>query len=199
MVSSISTGSYTTYYDLVKPYSSDSKVYPPFRHTQTFWGDTSLANYSIQQGYRDPITFATGPTAAREDRMYADKLGFSNNDEYLIGKYSCGAYLFLSPVDSSFLQVPGRSALSTIFLENGEVNAINVPLVFQFRAVDKLGYIGGFRKAGNLSNITYTKKLGIDIQIKNDDIFSFDVQVTGSYKNETLVAPNFDSATISRS
>jgi hypothetical protein len=191
--------SYTTYDELVKPYSTDTKVYPPFRHTQTFWGDTSLSNYSVQQGYRDPITFAASPTAAKEDRMYSDKLGFSANDEYLIGKFSCGAYLFLSPVDSSFLQVPGRSALSTVFLDSGETNALNVPLVFQFRAVDKLAYVGGFRKTGNLSNVTYTKKLGIDIQIKNDDVFSFDVQVTGSYKNETLVAPNFNSALVSRS
>ena len=191
--------SYNTYSDLVLPYSVDTKVYPPFRHTQTFWGDTSLSDSGVQQGYRDPITFATGPTAGLEDRMYSDKLGFSANDEYLIGKYSCGAYLFLSPIDSAFLQVPGRSALSTVYLANGETNAINVPLVFQFRAVDKLGYIGGFRKSGNLSNITYTKKIGIDIQIKNEDVFSFDVQVTGSYKNETLVAPNFDSASVSRS
>jgi hypothetical protein len=190
---------YTTYSDLVKPYSSDTKVYPPFRHTQTFWGDTSLSNYTMQQGYRDPITFATGATASKEDRMYSDKLGFSANDEYLIGKYSCGSYLFLSPVDSAFVQVPGRSALSSISLGTGEINAINIPLIFQFRAVDKLGYIGGFRKSGNLSNITYTKKIGVDIQIKNEDIFSFDVQVTGSYKNETLVAPNFDSAIVSRS
>jgi hypothetical protein len=174
-------------------------VYPPFRHTQTFWGDTSLSNYTMQQGYRDPITFATGATASKEDRMYSDKLGFSANDEYLIGKYSCGSYLFLSPVDSAFVQVPGRSALSSISLGTGEINAINIPLIFQFRAVDKLGYIGGFRKSGNLSNITYTKKIGVDIQIKNEDIFSFDVQVTGSYKNETLVAPNFDSAIVSRS
>lgn len=193
-----SSNSFTNYPELVKPYSSDTKVYPPFRHTQTFWGDTSLSNSKVQQAYRDPITFASGPTADREDRMYADKLGFSANDEHLIGKFSCGAYLFLSPVDSAFVQVPGRSALSTVFLDSGETNAINVPLVFQFRAVDKLGYIGGFRKSGNLSNITYTKKIGIDIQIKNDDVFSFDVQVSGSYKNETLVAPNFDSATLSR-
>ena len=194
-----SSYNYTNYDELVKPYASDTKVYPPFRHTQTFWGDTSLSDSKIQQGYRDPITFSTGPTADREDRMYADKLGFSPNDEYLIGKFSCGAYLFLSPVDAAFVQVPGRSALSTISLESGESNAINIPLIFQFRAVDKLAYIGGFRKSGNLSNVTYSKKIGIDIQIKNDDVFSFDVQVTGSYKNETLVSPNFDSAIVSRS
>jgi len=199
LVSVGSAYTYTTYSDLVKPYASDTKVYPPFRHTQTFWGDTTLSDYKLQQGYRDPITFAAGPTAGTEDRMYSDKLGFSANDEYLIGKFSCGAYLFLSPIDASFVQVPGRSALSSVSIEAGEINAINIPLIYQFRAVDKLGYIGGFRKSGNLSNITYTKKIGIDIQIKNDDVFSFDVQVTGSYKNETLVAPNFDSATVSRS
>jgi hypothetical protein len=83
--------------------------------------------------------------------------------------------------------------MSIKYLGDGDQNAINVPLIFQFRPVDKLGYIGGWRKSGNLSNITYTKKIGIDIQVKSEDIFSFDVQVTGSYQNDTLVAPNFDS------
>jgi hypothetical protein len=178
---------------MVKPYSSTSVSYAPFRHTQTFWGDTSLPQYWVQQASRTPITFATGATASREDNMYADKLGFSSNDEYLIGKYSCGAYLYLGPVSNTVLQVPGTTALSVTYLGEGETNSINIPVIFQFRAVDKLGYIGGWRKAGNLSNITYTKKIGIDIQIRNNDSFSFDVQVSGSYQNDTLVAPNFDS------
>lgn len=184
---------FTSFSELVKPYTSTTVTYPPFRHTQTFWGDTTLSQYWVQQSYRTPITFATGATAAREDNMYADKLGFSANDEYLIGKYSCGAYLFLGPVNNSPLQVPGTTALSTVYLGEGETNAINVPVVFQFRAVDKLGYIGGWRKAGTLSNITYSKKIGVDIQLRNDDAFSFDIQVTGSYQNDTLVSPNFDS------
>jgi hypothetical protein len=123
--------------------------------------------------------------------MYPDKLGFSSNDEYLIGKYSCGAYLFLAPNSASSLQVSGNTSLSTRSLLGGDSNAINIPLIFQFRAVDKSGYIGGWRKSGNLTNITYTKKMGIDIQVYNSDIFSFDVQVTGSYQNDTLVAPNY--------
>jgi hypothetical protein len=188
-----STYSFTSYSELVKPYSSTSVSYAPFRHTQTFWGDTTLPQYWVQQASRTPIDFATGATAAREDNMYADKLGFSSNDEYLIGKYSCGAYLYLGPISNTVLQVPGTTALSVTYLGEGETNAINIPVIFQFRAVDKLGYIGGWRKAGNLSNITYTKKIGIDIQIRNDDSFSFDVQVSGSYQNDTLVAPNFDS------
>lgn len=185
--------SFVDYADLVKPYASSNKVYPPFRHTQTFWGDTTLDYYWVQQSYRIPTTFAAGATAARFDTMYPDKLGFSVNDEYLIGKYSCGAYLYLSPTSSSSVQVSGNTALSTKQLNEGQANAINVPLVFQFRAVDKAGYIGGWRKSGNLSNITYTKKVGIDVQVQNEDTFSFDVQVSGAYKNDTLVAPNFDS------
>lgn len=185
--------SFTNYADLVKPYSTNAKVYPPFRHTQTFWGDTTLDYYWVQQSYRTPFAFAVGATAPRDDRMYPDKLGFSANDEYLIGKYSCGAYLYLSPVSASSVQVSGNTSLSTKQLGEGEANAINIPLVFQFRAVDKAGYIGGWRKSGNLSNITYTKKIGVDIQVQNQDSFSFDVQVSGAYKNDTLVAPNFDS------
>jgi len=182
-----------SYEGIVKPFSSTTISYAPFRHTQTFWGDTSLPQYWVQQAYRNPLAFPNSSTDSREDNMYADKLGFSSNDEFLIGKYSCGAYLFLGPVTNTPLQVPGTTSLSTIFLGEGESNAINVPVIFQFRPVDKLGYIGGWRVSGALSNITYSKKIGVDIQIKNSDSFSFDIQVTGSYQNDTLVAPNFDS------
>lgn len=187
------SSSFVDYANLVKPYAASSKIYPPFRHTQTFWGDTTLDYYWVQQSYRTPITFATGATASRDDRMYPDKLGFTSNDEYLIGKYSCGSYLYLGPPSASAVQVQGTTSLSTKTLFEGDSNAINVPLIFQFRAVDKAGYIGGWRKAGNLTNITYTKKVGIDVQVQNEDSFSFDVQISGSYKNDTLVAPNFDS------
>lgn len=187
------SNSFTNYADLVKPYSGNSNVYPPFRHTQTFWGDTTLNYYWAQQIYRQPSAFTLSPSDPRSDDMYGDKLGFNNNDQFLIGKYSCGSYLFLGPSSASSIQVSGNTALSTATIGTGETNAIVVPLIFQFRAVDKAGYIGGWRKSGNLSNITYTKRIGIDIQVRNEDIFSFDVQMTGSYKNDTLVAPNFDS------
>lgn len=182
-----------TYSSIVRPNASSGFAYPPFRHTQCFWGDTTLSLYWTQQAFRTPIIFATGATASTEDAMYADKLGFSSNDEYLIGKYSCGAYLFVAPSSGSALQVPGTTSLSTIQLTEGDSNAINIPLIFQFRTVDKSGYIGGWRKSGALSNITYSKKIGIDIQILNGDSYSFDIQVTGAYQNDTLVAPNFDS------
>ena len=36
-----------------------------------------------------------------------------------------------------------------------------------------------------------TKKLGIDIQVRNQSPFSFDIEVTSKYKNDTLSSPNF--------
>ena len=183
---------YVNYPTLAKPYQSPF-AYAPFRHTQCFWGDSSLNYYWVQSSYRVPLTFPTDSTSSREDFMYSDKLGFTSNDEYLAGKYSCGAFLFLAPSLASKIQVPGNTSLSVTNLFDGESNAINVPLIFQFRTVDKAGYIGGWRKTGEITNITYTKKIGIDVKVMNDDIFSFDVQVTGSYKNDTLVAPNFNS------
>jgi hypothetical protein len=118
--------------------------------------------------------------------MYPNKLGFTENDRYLIGKYTCGGYLFLGPPTASTIQVEGSTALASRYVQQGEANAINVPLIFQFRATDYLGYIGGYNLDGNPSNITYQKKIGVDIQVRNTAPFSFDLVATGSFKQETL-------------
>ena len=51
-----------------------------------------------------------------------------------------------------------------------------------------------FVSFGNLKNITYSKKIGIDIQIKNEDLFSLDVLVTGSYTKTSLVSPAYSQS-----
>lgn len=183
---------------LVKPdFSNNVVVYPYFRHSDYFYVDTTLTNNYKQLGYqRVTDSFATGATATREDSMYPQKLGFTENDSYLIGRYTCGAYLFLGPPTASLVQVEGSTQLASQPVETGVSNAINVPLIFQFRAVDKLGYIGGYRADGNPTNISYSKKVGIDVQVRNQSPFSFDVEVTGKYKNDTLSSPNFTSSRI---
>jgi hypothetical protein len=118
--------------------------------------------------------------------MYPNKLGFTENDRFLIGKYTCGAYLFLGPPTASSIQVEGSTALASRYVEQGVENSINIPLIFQFRSTDYLGNIGGYRLNGNPSNITYQKKIGIDIQVRNSAPFSFDLVATGSFKQETL-------------
>lgn len=182
--------------NLIKPDFSGSGnvVYPYFRHSDYFYIDSTIPNFYSQLGYSVVATdFVQGATAARQDSMYPQKLGFTADDEYLIGRYTCGAYLFLGPPTSSTVQVEGSSQLASKFVNQGDANSISIPLIFQFRATDKLGNIGGFRSDGNPTNITYTKKIGIDIQVRNQSPFSFDVQVTGKYKNDTLSSPNFST------
>jgi hypothetical protein len=111
------------------------------------------------------------------------------DDEYLIGKYTCGSYLYLYPTTYESVSVegnfPARSVKSVTF---GPENALNIPVLFQFRASDRLGYIGGYRRTGDaLTNIKYSKKLGIDIILKDDAPFSFDLQVSAQYAKETTL------------
>jgi len=183
-----SPGQLSVFTQLVMPdFSNGTVVYPYFRHSDYFYVDTTSTNFATQLGYSlVTSTFATGPTASRSDAMYPNKLGYTQNDQYLIGKYTCGAYLFLGPPTASLIQVEGSTALASRYVQQGVANAINVPLIFQFRATDALGYIGGYRLAGNPSNIVYQKKIGIDIQVRNSAPFSFDLVATGSYKQATL-------------
>jgi hypothetical protein len=73
-------------------------------------------------------------------------------------------------------------------LEFGADSAIKIPLIFQFRASDALGYVGGWRSANpaGLKNVKYSKKIGIDIYSLNS-VFSFDVTVKTQYEKETAV------------
>ena len=188
----LNNGAGTGFDELVKPnYSNGSIVYPAFRQSLYFQTDTNSNDYYKQLGYSQVSTpFVTGVSGSnRTDAMYAQKLGFDPNDEYLIGKYSCGAYLFLAPPTNSSIQVSGSSSLSSTIIGTGTSNSILVPVIFQFRAVDKLGYVGGFRLAGNLTNIVYSKTIGIDIKPRYSDTFSFDIQLTGRYKTDNLRSP----------
>lgn len=185
--------------DLERPAvtSSTSMAYPAFRHALGFETDTNITNSGtggVQTLSTQQLEFypaSTGASFGTDDNAYPNKLGFVESDEYLCGKFSCGSYLFIAPTNHSAVQVEGSTQLAKKTLEFGQENSITVPLVFQMRAQDKLGYVGGWRQAGNLKNITYSKKIGIDVQVKNEDLFSFDVLVSGSYTKTSLVSPAY--------
>jgi hypothetical protein len=173
--------------------------YPSFRHALGFETDTNTtasvpgsqtASYQQLEYYPALSTSNFGV----DNSAYPNKLGFIESDEFLCGKFSCGSYLFLSPTNHSAIQIEGSTQLAKKTLNFGQENAITVPLVFQMRAQDKLGYVGGWRQAGNLKNITYTKKIGIDIQVMNEELFSFDVLVSGSYTKTSLVSPAYSQS-----
>jgi len=172
--------------------------YPEFRHALGFElgsNDTIPTDISNQKKTYQQLEFTPPSTAVYgvtgSDSSYPSKLGFSSDDEYMVGKYSCGSYLFMQPGNHSSIQIEGSTSIATKILQFGEQNSITIPIIFQFRAADKLRYVGGYRASGSIRNITYTKKLGIDIQVKNESLFSFDMIVSGSYTKTAIAAPSY--------
>lgn len=165
----------------------DVYEYPKFIHSDFFWKDSTDPDGKKQLQYIKTDGIPTpSPTTAEH---YPAKVGFYANDEYLIGKYTCGAYLYMSPLDYAAVSVDGSTELAKRMLEFGEDKAINIPVVFQFRCSDKTGYIGGYRTTGNLTNITYIKKIGVDIQARNESLFSFDIEMSCKYEQDSLNRP----------
>jgi hypothetical protein len=198
----INDTSASSFANLERPFvgAPGTMAYPSFRHALGFEVDTNITS-STSASSQSLSTqqleyYPANPASAFgiDDDAYPNKLGFLDSDEFLCGKYSCGSYLFIAPTSHTAIQIEGSTQLAKKTLEFGQENAITVPLIFQMRAQDKLGFIGGWRTAGNLKNITYSKKIGIDIQVKNEDLFSLDVLVTGSYTKTSLVSPAYSQS-----
>ena len=160
--------------------------------------DVFGANYYQQCKYRRAAAYVTDATP--EHKNYPIKNAFSVDDTYLIGKYTCGVYMFLSPSSYADIVVDGNHPkYAKKDVKYKRENAINIPVIFQFRCSDKLGYVGGYRRTGELQNVKYTKKIGIDIYQRDmtkralsmfGDIFSFDIEVSCQYaKTSNIVTP----------
>jgi hypothetical protein len=90
-----------------------------------------------------------GSSVTADFNTFPIKLGFSTGDEYLIGKKTCGAYLYMMPQSYSAISVDGSHPnLSKREVTSGSGAAISIPVVFQFRSKDKAGYVGGWRQDG---------------------------------------------------
>lgn len=124
---------------------------------------------------------------------FAKKVGFVTNDKYLIGQNTCGSYLFLSAPNYKSLYT--GSAIYSQGLVIKKNDAIRVAVQFQYRMTDYdgagnagSGNIGGYGRTVKPTNLTYTKKLGLDFVIKDEGIFSFDIEVTAKYKPDSVSA-----------
>ncbi len=179
--------------NLFGPYvAGTNQEYLPFAHAPFM--ETSVNeqtgvlgnNYNIQANRQTPTEATSASNSTNND--FPIKLGFAPNDEFLIGKYTCGSYLYMFPNNYKDISVDGNHpVLSTKAIVNGSENAVNIPVLFQYRCSDKLSFIGGFRTSETLKNIKYSKKIGIDIFVKDDVPFSFDIEVSTQYKKETTI------------
>ena len=175
------------------PFIDDKQQYYPFAHSLHFEISENEktnafgADYYEQCEYNRPLD-ADGTGFA--DAYYPIKMGYITGDEYLIGKYTCGSYLFISPYNYTDISVEGNHpSLAKKTIEFGTNNVINIPIMYQFRCTDRLGNVGGFRLSETLSNIKYNKTIGVDIYLRGNnpisygEVFSFDVNVSCQYKS----------------
>lgn len=159
-------------------------VYPAFTHANYFNLQSSDENGKIQLQY---LSHDTSDTIVKN--RYPAKLGFYTNDKYLIGRNTCGSYLFASPAKYGDILIDGTDYKATKELLFGQEFQISIPVLYQFRMTDYfgsgskgLGRIGG---DNGIKNITYSKKIGFDIFVKDETKFSFDIQVTSKYKADS--------------
>jgi hypothetical protein len=182
-----------------------NQVNPKIRHAKYFNLQMSEQDGMVQLGYKDIVddniwkqiasSQLTQAQPFQKRANYQDKLGFSPNDRYLIGSKTCGSYLMFAPASTQQLMVNGTDYRSNLLLEQGEDKAIRIPVIFQFRMTDYhgvgssgTGKVGGFNPSSTieLTNITYGKKIGMDIYVKDEGVYSFDILVKASYARESL-------------
>ena len=166
------------------------------------------SNKPLQLCYRDNNLNITAPypstyTPASVGEM-PNKFGFVSNDRYLVGSQTVGSYLFLGPAQFNQLLVNGVDARAYKEVSPGQDNAIVIPIVFQYRMTDYfgpwisstitsaaaggLGVLGGYdpQRTGTYRNLSYTKKIGLDVYQQDEPVFSFDVQVSTTYKKDSI-------------
>ena len=169
-------------------------------YTQNFLNITTPYSQYSPAGTYQPNSYGEMP----------NKMGFTSDDRFLIGSQTVGSYLFLGPSTFDQLLVRGVDARANRRLDPGLENAIIIPIVFQYRMTDYygppietlavasgggLGELGGYdpQRTASLRNLSYSKKIGIDIYQRDETTFSFDVQVSAIYKRDSLVQVEFIS------
>ena len=118
------------------------------------------------------------------------KNSFTSDDRYLLGGKSCGAFLYVAPIDTLSLIVDSPNKFGKRRIKNGDGQSLSLDLIFQYRMTDYFG-VGneGIGKVGGLStnpisNYSYSKKIGIDILDSGKNSFQFDIEVYSKYRPE---------------
>lgn len=149
----------------------------------------------LQTAYQPlTITFRDGSESGPKDNegtviaRKSIKNSFTEEDKYLLGGLSCGSFLYLSPINQESLSVDGPTKYGKKIVEGGSQNAISVDMVFQYRMTDYFGKnatgkgrLGGIY-GNTFSNLTYSKKIGLDIIDTYKNEFRFDVEVYAKYR-----------------
>ena len=167
---------------------------------QTLEASPSLSSAALENLWD---TSAAGYVAGGYSRNA--KSSFEGFDQYTLGKQSCGSYLFISSDNHQNIQVDGDSIQSQKVIGFGQQNAINIPLVFQYRMTDYFGITGGTGIGniggdvnGSIVNLTYAKRIGIDIYPNNSDVVQYDIEINAKYRSDRLSIDVFPAKTVTK-
>lgn len=118
---------------------------------------------------------------------YMQKLGFMENDKFLIGADTCG--LFVIP---SLVNMKTSSVDSNYYANSLDTKQLLIPIDVQYRLTDayqntsKKGNIGGV--ASNRT-IEYQKTIGFDvIQKSNNELYNIDITFVAKYLNNVMTS-----------
>ena len=135
------------------------------------------------------------------------KTSFESFDQYLLGRQTCGSYLFISADDHEMVQVDGDSVQSSKIIQFGSQNSINIPMVYQYRMTDYFGTGSGSSgglgniagdSTGAITNLTYAKKIGFDIWPNADNVYQYDIELFAKYKSDNLNVDVFPSISVTK-
>jgi len=176
-----------------------------FKHAYNFNVDASKDNGTKQLTFMMSTESYTQGGEFPHAYGYPDKLGFYPHDRYLIGRQTCGAYLFVGPATFDQLLVDGTDFRAKKIVKANDSSTIQIPIYFQYRMTDfhdemDKGFVGGWSADINSDsniNLTYEKRIGLDIYMLNETAFSFDVDVTAKYAKTTVTEKVSTTATTS--
>lgn len=170
-----------------KDYIVMSVAHPVYQAYKDNVSDPILSNALIAEFQRvKKMNDSSLEKDRQQDFDSTDIMQFSDNDKYLIGKNSTGSKLFMRISDIQNLQVSTSDSASSITLQQGQSNAILIPIVYQYRMTDAKGRINGDSSLSlSASNIEYQKKMGVDLVVGNE-LFKFDFIVRSKFRQTTL-------------
>jgi len=137
---------------------------------------------NIQNGFPSGDSRTTSETS---------KVLYDIDDKYMVGAKSVGAMVSMSANSKDLLQVTQNLAYAGKELQAGETNALNIPIVFQYRMTDYTNTPRGFNVSGSTSvrNYKISKIIGVDILILGQK-HSYDLKFTAEYKPKSLSSKN---------
>jgi len=180
----------------------NSRVYyPPFIHSAYFDKNVVETDGLVQlrawayNRIDETISNATiGTTIPFTPGNFPRKIGFSLNDKYLIGKKTCGSYLYLAPATHQIIHSGSIVYNNGLIIKKDASIKVRIPIIFEARLTDYYGAgsSGTGRVGGDptKTNLTYGKKIGIDLAFKNRQLFSFDLKIEMQYTPNTAASVN---------